>query len=86
LDQCISIRAATGNGRPGICRHRQHFERWEIYWAAGVGTMGSSNGDLEVETRFLTLLLHLVESESRLMMAPVLSPSPVRRRDLRRII
>jgi UDP-glucose 4-epimerase len=45
-------------------------ERWEIYWAAGVGTMGSSNGDLEVETRFLTLLLHLVESESRLMMAP----------------
>jgi UDP-glucose 4-epimerase len=45
-------------------------ERWEIYWAAGVGTMGSSNDDLEVETRFLTLLLHLVESESRLMMAP----------------
>ena len=45
-------------------------ERWEVYWAAGVGTMGSSNSDLEVETRFLALLLQLVESDSRLMSVP----------------
>jgi UDP-glucose 4-epimerase len=43
------------------------IERWEIYWAAGVGTLGSSEGDLAPETRFLALLLRLVESDSRLM-------------------
>ena len=42
------------------------IERWEIYWAAGVGTMGSSDGDLAPETRLLALLLRLVESDSRL--------------------
>jgi len=45
-------------------------ERWEIYWAAGVGTMGSTEGDLALETRFLTLLLRSVESEPRLMAMP----------------
>jgi UDP-glucose 4-epimerase len=45
-------------------------ERWEIYWAAGVGTMGSSDGELAPETRFLALLLRLVESDSRLMAQP----------------
>jgi UDP-glucose 4-epimerase len=45
-------------------------DRWEIYWAAGVGTMGSSDRDLALETRFLTLLLRLVESESRLAAKP----------------
>ena len=41
-------------------------ERWEIYWAAGVGTMGSSEQDLAPETRLLSLLLRLVQAESRL--------------------
>jgi UDP-glucose 4-epimerase len=45
-------------------------ERWEIYWAAGVSTMGSSERDLALETRFLALLLRFVELESRLMATP----------------
>lgn len=42
-------------------------ERWEIYWAAGVGTMSSSEPALAHETRVLSRLLRLVESEPRLM-------------------
>ena len=42
-------------------------DRWEIYWAAGVGTMGSSAADLEPETQALSCLLQCVASESRLM-------------------
>jgi UDP-glucose 4-epimerase len=45
-------------------------ERWEIYWAAGVGTMRSSEGDLAPETRALSLLLGLIESEPRLIGKP----------------
>jgi len=35
---------------------------WEIYWAAGIGTMGSSDADLALETRMLGLLLRTIES------------------------
>lgn len=42
-------------------------DRWEIYWAAGVGTMGSSADDLVPETQALALLLQFIESDSRLM-------------------
>ena len=45
-------------------------ERWEIYWAAGVGTMSSSEADVALETRVLALLLGLVESEPRLIAMP----------------
>ena len=45
-------------------------KRWEIYWAAGVGTMSSSEGDLAPETRALSLLLGLIESEPRLIGTP----------------
>lgn len=44
--------------------------RWEIYWAAGMGTMGSLESELALETRALALLLRRVESESRLMATP----------------
>ena len=44
--------------------------RWEIYWAAGLGTMGSPESELALETRSLVLLLRRVESESRLMAMP----------------
>ena len=44
-------------------------DRWEIYWAAGVGTMSSSEDALAPETRALSLLLQLIESEPRLMAA-----------------
>ena len=44
-------------------------DRWEIYWAAGVGTMGSAQDALAPETRALALVLRLLESEPRLMAA-----------------
>jgi UDP-glucose 4-epimerase len=44
-------------------------DRWEIYWAAGVGTMSSSEDVLAPETRALSLVLRLIESEPRLMAA-----------------
>jgi UDP-glucose 4-epimerase len=44
--------------------------RWEIYWAAGVGTMSSSDAVLEPETRALSALLRSLESDPRLMTTP----------------
>jgi UDP-glucose 4-epimerase len=44
--------------------------RWEIYWAAGLGTMSSAEADLALETQALSLLLRLVDSEPRLMAMP----------------
>lgn len=41
-------------------------DRWEIYWAAGVGTMSSSAADLAPETQALSVLLRLVESQPHL--------------------
>lgn len=37
-------------------------ERWEIYWAAGVGTMSSIDGDLAIETFALDALLEAIGS------------------------
>lgn len=45
-------------------------KRWQIYWAAGVGAMSSTEAELAVETRALTKLLRLVESEPALITAP----------------
>lgn len=44
----------------------QSADRWEIYWAAGVGTMGSSISDLEPETNAFKLLLQMVEAQPQL--------------------
>ena len=38
-------------------------DRWEIYWAAGRGSMSSSADDLALESQFLALLLRLVASK-----------------------
>lgn len=45
-------------------------ERWEVYWAAGVGTMSSSVGDLALETRTLALLLRFIQSDPVLTAVP----------------
>lgn len=42
-------------------------DRWEIYWAAGVGTMSSAQDVLAPETHALALVLHLLESDPGLM-------------------
>lgn len=43
---------------------------WEVYWAAGVGAMGSSEADLAPETLVLARLLNLIALD------PVLSSMP----------
>lgn len=40
---------------------------WEIYWAAGVGTMSSIEADLVIETCALSKLLSLIESQPTLI-------------------
>ena len=45
-------------------------DRWEIYWAAGVGSMSSLEDAFAPETRALLLVLQLLESEPRLMAMP----------------
>jgi UDP-glucose 4-epimerase len=53
-----------------FARRAQAVQRWEIHWAAGVGTMGSTADVLAPETRALTLLLELLPREPRLMAIP----------------
>lgn len=48
----------------------QTAQRWEIHWAAGVGTMGSTGEMLAPETRALSLLLELLPREPALMRIP----------------
>ena len=45
-------------------------DRWEIYWAAGIGTMSSPEDVLAPETRAITLLFELLHANARLMDMP----------------
>jgi UDP-glucose 4-epimerase len=42
-------------------------DKWQIYWAAGPGTMGSAASEMAIESRVLLKLIRLIESERRLM-------------------
>lgn len=42
------------------------LQRWEIYWAAGVGNMSSSEAELRLETLALMRLLQLIEASPEL--------------------
>mgnify|MGYP001820746895 CR=1 FL=1 len=44
-------------------------DNWQIYWAAGIGTMSSKEEELATETRTLSILLKFIGSESALMAA-----------------
>jgi UDP-glucose 4-epimerase len=44
-------------------------DKWQIYWAAGVGTMSSKREELATETETLSKILKLIESEPVLMAA-----------------
>ncbi|MDP1678919.1 MAG: NAD-dependent epimerase/dehydratase family protein [Candidatus Nitrotoga sp.] len=44
-------------------------DRWEIYWAAGVGTMSSPASALVPETNALSVLLSFIESQPQLITA-----------------
>ena len=45
-------------------------EPWQLYWAAGVGTMSSAADELLPETNALNLLLRLLAANQRLMALP----------------
>ena len=45
-------------------------DQWQIYWAAGVGTMSSSAQALMPEARALTQVLQTLESHPRIMAKP----------------
>jgi UDP-glucose 4-epimerase len=45
-------------------------KRWEIYWAAGIGTMGSREPELTPETQTLSHLIRLLKAEPTLMITP----------------
>jgi len=45
-------------------------ERWQIFWAAGVGVMSSADDALMPETQTLGRLLQLLAAESQLMATP----------------
>lgn len=40
---------------------------WQIYWAAGIGSMGSTKEELEIETAAISTLVKLIESHPLLM-------------------
>jgi len=42
-------------------------DNWQIYWAAGVGTMSSKEEELATETRTLSKVLNMIASEPALM-------------------
>ncbi len=42
-------------------------DNWKIYWAAGVGTMSSKEKELATESRTISKILELIESEPVLM-------------------
>ena len=44
--------------------------RWEVYWAAGIGTMGSAEASLEPEVRALASLIRRIQSNDVLMSIP----------------
>ncbi|MBE9567561.1 MAG: NAD(P)-dependent oxidoreductase [Proteobacteria bacterium] len=44
-------------------------DNWQIYWAAGIGTMSSDQEELATESRTLATVLKLIESEPALMAA-----------------
>ena len=40
--------------------------KWQIYWAAGIGNFASTEAELATETQTLSTLLKLIESEAKL--------------------
>jgi UDP-glucose 4-epimerase len=50
----------------GFARQAGAHADWELYWAAGVGAMGSQDSDMGMETRTLERLLQLLAREPEL--------------------
>jgi len=66
-DEPLELSAQLVAAVQAFALRAQAADRWEIHWAAGVGTMSSTADMLAPETRALTLLLELLPREPRLM-------------------
>lgn len=69
-DRPLELSEQIGAAVRTFALRAQGAGRWEIHWAAGVGTMSSTAEALAPETRALTRLLELVPHEPRLMAIP----------------
>jgi UDP-glucose 4-epimerase len=69
-DQALELPEQIKSAVQSFALQAQRADRWEIHWAAGVGTMGSAAQVLAPETQALTLLLEQVRCEPCLMAIP----------------
>jgi UDP-glucose 4-epimerase len=69
-DQTLELPEQIKSAVRSFALRAQRANRWEIHWAAGVGTMGSAAQVLAPETQALSLLLEQVRREPCLMAIP----------------
>jgi UDP-glucose 4-epimerase len=69
-DQALALPDQVKDAVRSFALQAQRADRWEIHWAAGVGTMGSAAPMLAPETQALTVLLEQVRCEPCLMAMP----------------
>ncbi|MBU3897498.1 MAG: NAD(P)-dependent oxidoreductase [Gammaproteobacteria bacterium] len=67
-DQALADQVATTVDK--FASRVQAVDQWQLYWAAGVGTMSSSAQALEPEARALTQVLKSIESHPQIMAKP----------------
>lgn len=68
-DDGLQLRARIGASVREFALRTPPGERWEIFWAAGVGTMSSAAESLATETQALAWLLEFLQADPQLMAA-----------------
>jgi UDP-glucose 4-epimerase len=66
----LELSGQIGAGLAAFAARASAGPGWEIYWAAGVGTMGSLAGDLERETKALAYLVQQIQTHAGLGSTP----------------
>lgn len=69
-DQALALSDQVASAVRAFALQAHEADRWEIHWAAGVGTMGSAAHVLAPETQALTVLLERLRCEPSLMAIP----------------
>lgn len=69
-DQALALSGQVAGAVQAFALRAHGADRWEIHWAAGVGTMGSEAPLLAPETQALAVLLAQLRCEPRLMAIP----------------
>ena len=64
---CAVLDLQIASAMRGFAAKINAGDSWQIYWAAGIGTMGSTLEAVSTETRALKLLLQLIESYPHLL-------------------